>query len=165
MRIKRLVISWIFVFTYLFGFAHYFIPHCDASSLDHQLTAQNEVPHHHHEHHHHHHHASDEKDVDHVDIFHNDHFDTGLFDYLLCFFIDAEHSAEDCNLQNYQVAKANSKIVTKLSTANFVVLLFFDTNRAELDEQVPAFSFYQFTDYHSPLLLSSPDRGPPFISC
>ena len=162
MQISRIIISCFLLFTYSLGFAHYLIPHCEASNIDHQVAAHQENPHHHHEHHQH---TSDEKDVVHEDIVHNGHLDAGLYDLILCFLSDAEHPTNDCNLQHYLLAKTNDNIDTKLAKSRFVALLFVAFCITDQDEQIPESNSERAVAYLSPPIEDPPHRGPPSLSC
>ena len=162
MQIKRAIISLLLLLTYSLGFAHYLIPHCEASNIEHQVAASQENPHHHHEHHQH---TSDDKDIDHEDIVHNGHLDAGLYDYIVCFLSDAEHPAEDCNLQHYLPANTNDKIDSQLSKAQFVAVLFTVFCIVKQDEALPKSRSEFAAVYLSPPIGDSPYRGPPSLSC
>lgn len=155
MQISRIVISCFLLFTSSLGFAHYLIPHCEAGNIEHKIAT-------HHENHHQH---TPGDNLDHGHVVHNDHLDGGIYDLIVCFLSEMEHSTEDCNLKYYLLAKTNDKINTQLTITKLIAVLFTICCIAEQNETVSAFSGEATAIYLSPPIDNAPNRGPPSISC
>ncbi|MCK5369947.1 MAG: hypothetical protein KAQ62_15410 [Cyclobacteriaceae bacterium] len=157
MNFGKAVISFLLLLTYSFGFAHNLIPHYQELDPHNYISTIN--------HHQHHQHVLEEKiSSDHKHISHDNHFDEGLFDLLVCFFSETEHPLSGCEIQHHLPPETIDVSTKKLSKGNFVAILFAIILKAKQSEQ----NFICKTDskaiYLSPLLEDSPYRGPPSIS-
>lgn len=161
MEFRKAVISIILICAYSIGFAHNLIPH----NHDHEISTDHMSSHaqkHEHPHGHHQHSTSDHHN--HKHIAHENHFDHGLFDLVICLLSEIEHDSADNNDCYYIPAQANNfsaKSLTKVKYASVHFIVF-----AELDDadNPNACNPEIYTAYLSPPLSSSPHRGPPIIS-
>lgn len=157
MQFRHSILAFFLLAIYCLGFLHVNVPHCENS---HGENSQGET-HHHHEHHEHE--LGDNNDDGH--IAHNDHLDDGLYDYIVCLVTDIEHESDGCNmhhcakidLREFSLKQSfESKFIAAKS--NLLGFGFFETNSLEFVEG-------KETSGLPPILVNSPRRGPPFISC
>ncbi len=162
MKINKIAISLLLLFTYTFGFAHSVIPHLEGGhtnlhSSNNKITIQSHV---------HHQHTPDEiKDSNHEHLSHNNHFDTNITDYVLCVLKTMEHKDANCNVQQYIPFKRSDKNLGNLNKTALTALLHIIFTGIEL----PIKSITQYSNnvllFKTPPLLNSPNRGPPTATC
>lgn len=95
MKMRNSLISFLLIFSYSFGFAHNFVPHC---------TDVHVAQGHGHGEHHDNHHEHEKGEViadDHSHIANADHYDDGLIDFLVCALENVNHNDDTCNLDCY----------------------------------------------------------------
>ena len=157
MKIFKLVISIFLLLTYSLWFAHTLVPHCQEL-----ISGEYQTSHHHHKHHQHQ--PGEEKNPNHEHVLHENHFDAGVYDLILCILSETEHPANDCNIEHYVPAKANDnfKELTKAKLITVLSTLFHFTEQPEL---LPENSSEDVAIYLSLPLGNSPHRGPPSLSC
>ena len=80
MEFKKSILSFLLLFSYTIGFAHDFIPHYHLEDI-HFGVGNNEL----------HAHVSPENSSAN-DVQHGNHLDSGIYDYLVCAFNEANHS-------------------------------------------------------------------------
>lgn len=138
---------------------HNLIPHCHSDEQGHIALLQ-ENGGHHHEHHHH----DLDKAERHDHILHSGHFDHSVFDLLVCFLEETEHTASGVEYAAYYHPQTPASLINLVSaTKNFALLTsFFSPDFA--DEQKIDLPFADYSDYQPPPLLSQPARGPPHFS-
>ncbi len=157
MNFHKLIISFTLLLTYSFGFAHNLVPHCnDLFEENH-----NHAP----SHNHHQHQEGEVIDAEHADISHNDHFDEGVYDFIVCIVQESEALAEDCIVEHCFTVNFNEfslKDFSKIQTAilfstvlDLSVAYKLDSNYFEVAEEI----------HSTPLIENSPHRGPPIFSC
>ena len=157
MRLLKLVISAFLLLTYLLGFAHNLIPHCqELISGEHQSAR--------HHHHHHQYQLGEGSNPGQVHILHKDHFDADIFDLIICFLSEMEHHADDCNIENYIPVSANDRIKASVKLKQLAAL-FSCFRFTEQSDTFPASGGADVVKCLSPFLDVSRYRGPPSLSC
>ena len=149
MQLKRIVISILFLLTYTIGFAHNLMPHNVLNGSDSK--------------HCHEHVNSDVSNTDDY-ISHGDHFDTNLYDLIICTLSDTEHGDENCNLEHY-IAPSTNLSLKNIATVQLVAIIFTLLNEEINDDTKTAYNTNVQFSFLSPLLEHSPHRGPPATSC
>jgi len=89
-NVLKSIVALVLVATYLLGFGHSLLPHCET----HCANEQHELAH---DHEHHNHAEDDVSHADHDHIAHADHFDEDWIDFLYCFLTELEHHSNSCN--------------------------------------------------------------------
>ncbi len=145
----------ILVLVYLIGLAHNLVPHVDAFPLD------NDVPHLHE----HHTHTGKSQPAGHSrDIAHADHYDSGLYDLLLCFLNESEHSGGDCHSAHERITKAGEQYGELICAPAIVPKSHFAIS--QFVPQLPQATFQSpVKQYLPPLATAISHRGPPLFSC
>lgn len=161
MQIKRIVILCFLMFTYILGFAHYFIPYCDSAANGCQFVVQHNDSCHNHQHHEH----TPDYNIDHEHIQHNGHLDADIYDFIVCFLTDIEHPTKDCDLRYYLIGKTDNNIDIKLVKARLARVLFAYLSIIQQDEELPIYRSEIAGIYLSPSIEHSPHRGPPSTTC
>ena len=148
--------------TYVIGYTHTLLPHHQETNADEQNIAIIEDEHHHHDHHQH----TPEVDAseDHQHISHENHYDEGLLDLVVCLISEVEHPENDCNLEYYNLVKTKVVIQNKLLKARFVAVFIAVLNLSGQSESSSEYGAGNNLVYQPPLLLNTPNRGPPTIS-
>lgn len=160
MNIGKVVISFFLLVTYLFGFAHSLIPHQQWFESNFHAIAYQEKGNHLH-----HHHVLDEQiDSDHEHVLHGNHYDTGLYNLIICFFSETEHPVNSCEIQHYLPVESNNASTKALTKAKFVTILIAIVLNAEQSEPNSICSTDSKVKFLSHPLGDSPYRGPPSIS-
>lgn len=154
----KFCISFFLLLTYTFGFAHNLIPHCQELAIG---EKQN-ISHHHHEHHQHQ--SEEETNPDHEHIPHEDHFDAGIYDLILCILSEAAHPSSECNVDLYFPINGNDSI-KELTKANLLGVLFTLFQFPEQSDTLSVYIGEGIALYLTPPLDNSPSRGPPYFSC
>lgn len=157
MNFHKLIISLSLLLTYSFGFAHNLVPHCNDSFEENHNHTPN--------HNHHFHSEGEELETEHYDIAHNDHFDEGVSDFLVCLVHESETPDEECSIEHCFTVNFNEfslKDFSKIQTAilfstvlDLTVAYKLDSNYFEVVEEI----------HSTPLIENSPHRGPPIFSC
>jgi hypothetical protein len=161
MKIKRLIISFLLLFTYTLGFAHNFVPHCqDVNYFDISLH-QEKGNHHHHEH------FDTQNDESEEGYYaHEDHYDLGIYDLVQCLLNEIEHPAEDCKTESYLPSEVNTLIfINNYESIATLSGLFNFCITPSLSLVSPNYTWGIARLYLVPLIENSPNRGPPIISC
>lgn len=146
MQIRQNILAIFLLVLYSFDFAHG-ITHCENS------VGGN----------HHHVHYEFTKDDSHIE--HNDHLDEGIYDYLVCLLSDFEHEDKGCNTHNYsrvdlrELSSKQSNLIKLVTT--IIIFSNLDLLETDLIESVEL----NETSVLPPILINSPRRGPPYISC
>jgi hypothetical protein len=150
MSCKRTVISLFLLLTYTLGFGHDVIPH-----------QHNSDTHHHAETHHHHDgatHKHEHKQHDHVA--HGNHFDSSLYDLIICFLSEASHATEECEFTHYTLS--NTASAAKNTTQASSTISLYSSIVAETTNNTNGDDFnFSSINYRPRRIASSPLRGPP----
>jgi hypothetical protein len=157
MKIIKSIISVSVLLTYSLGFAHTLVPHCQEL-----ISGEYQTSHHHHKHHQHQ--PGEEKNPNHEHILHENYFDAGVYDLILCILSETEHPSNECNVDHYIPVNGNDNL-KELTKAKLLAVLF---TLFQFPEQSDTLSDYIGEDvaiYQSPPLDNSPSRGPPYFSC
>lgn len=155
MRLSKIVISIMLLLTYSFGFAHNLVPHCnDSFEENHNHTPS---------HNHHNHSEGEEFDTEHSDIAHNDHFDGGVSDFLVCLVHESETPDEECSIEHCFTINPNNFSLKDISKIQTAIILFAVSQPIVQNEPIAYSSMGLEINYLSPPLEDSPHRGPPFI--
>lgn len=162
MKINKLVISLLLLFTYAFGFAHSAIPHVDGSHAN--LKSQTEAVFEH-SHAHHQHDEGESSDSKHEHLSHDNHFDANITDYMLCVLNDMEHKDANCNVLQYIPLKRSNQHLKNLSKTAIITLVY--SFIIHFEQSAESTHYYANTAplFKSPPLLNSPNRGPPSFIC
>ena len=153
MQLRKTLISFLLIFSYSIGFAHNAIPHCD--------EAHESDLHHTHEHNHQHH-SSDEVSSEHSHIAHNDHYDHGIIDLLICALESSNHDDGDCKTECYIPILDYNSIKT-VNSSEFSSDLAINNNFFELSIETANYTTASILNSSKEYLLLYPDRGPPSI--
>jgi hypothetical protein len=153
MQLKNAVISFLLICSYSLGFAHNVIPHCDEA---HGNGAN-------HSHEHHIHIGPDETNEEHTHIAHNDHFDDGILELLICALEVVNHHDGACDLEFYtQIKEFNGSEKADNKSVETSVFSIGDNN-VFLNRLSNKYSdlviLCNTKEYDEPC----PNRGPPFI--
>lgn len=159
MQTAKHLISYLLLFVYSFGFAHYLIPHCDnESDVTHIHTELEPVGHSHHDSDVH----EDEADQ-HKHIQHESHFDEGLYDFLFCFLSGVEHQESTCVLDNY-LTKTDSKESRNFNNKFQLLAVLSVLNNPDILSISNQIYTENLDIYVSPIIHLSPNKGPPNYS-
>ncbi|MEH0154433.1 hypothetical protein V6R21_09835 [Limibacter armeniacum] len=159
---RRANISFILLLIYAFSFLDFLIPHCQELVMGELGGYQHHKEHHVHE-------KKEPKVANQLQaqaqIEHEGHFDTDLYDLMICVLSEMEHAADDCNIVHYVFSKLDGKLKldVKEKLATILLFVFYLTTSSS------ASAAYTCEDvsllYLSPPLDSISLRGPPVISC
>jgi hypothetical protein len=166
MQFKRTVIALSLLFAYSLGFAHELIPHCHHNEGVAVLGEESATHSHEHEHEHHHHDQSQESEEhEHDHVQHQDHFDDGLMDFIICVLTAAEHPSSDAD-HCYQMP-ATTNAIKFTAWDKIKLIATFTAVFAEPVEEASADLLVPDADvaFLSPPLANSTDRGPPSFFC
>lgn len=156
MRSLKPILSVFLLLTYLVGIGHEFLPHSHADEAGTKET------HNEHGHLHGHHYHAEGDVVDHTHLAHQDHFDDGLFDLLICILSETDHSDEDVHyVLPIEVNQARNKDLNK---AKLVAVLVSFIPFIELSTQTESCSGFIKDGLVLAYQTASPLRGPPVIS-
>ena len=154
MQFYKIIISLLLLLTYSFGFAHNLVPHCsDFSTENHNNT-----------HNHHSHTSGEEQNAEHNHITHNNHFDEGVYDYLVCLVHETETPESECSVEHCFTMNANDNSLKKLDKLQ-AIILFAVFQPIVQDEAIESYFDNTEISYLSPPIEDSPHRGPPVLSC
>jgi hypothetical protein len=154
MKIEKLIISLLLLLTYSVGFTHNLVPHCcDTPPHENRTTT------------HHHHSATDEQIAEHDHVTHNDHFDEGIYDYIICLVNEADNSETKCSVEHCFTINSNVFSLKKMNTLQTAVVLFAVVSIPVEDAPISNFLKKEELAYASPPIENSPHRGPPTFSC
>ena len=153
MRLRKTLISFLLIFSYSIGFAHNAIPHCDEEH-------GNNV---HHSHEQNHQHASSEElNSEHSHFAHNDHFDHGFIDLLICALESSSHHNGACESECYNTITDYSSIKTVNNSNHSSDFIssndIFESNITTVD-----YSTNILLNSSKEYLILYPYRGPPSI--
>ena len=161
MQIIRSAISLFLLFVYSISFAHDLIPHCHFSEATEKIAAEHGEQHHHLENHKH----AKIEDLDDDDILHENHLDDSLFDFVVCLLSELEHPASDAAHQHYIPVNTNDNSKNELTKIKLVAVLTVVFNLSAVTESPLPFGNNTTLVLQVPDIVSSPHRGPPFLSC
>lgn len=159
MQIKKAFISIILLLSFSLGISHNLILHC------HELDNEEQQYSSHHHHEHHKHTFDQENDLADQHIFHNDHFDLNTYDLITCFLSEIEHPTNDCNLEHYIPLKSENNLNKQFSKIKIVSVQITVWSLTDQIESLSTYNKEVVSQYLSPPLGNSPNRGPPSISC
>ena len=137
------------LFTYTIGFAHDFIPHYHIEDIHVGVVSED----------HHKHVDSDTKAVE--NVAHGDHIDSGIYDYLVCIFSEANHSNHD--IKTVVLQGSNNSIVHQNDVILYEDQFVFVLNDVPIKKNVKVCS-KPINDNSSCLSSRSNRRGPPTFS-
>ena len=158
MQLKRVIISFVLIFSYSLGFAQSLIPHQhDIGDIAHNHSAKKT-------HHHQHKKAHDDSHESHTHITHNNHFDEGIYDLLICLMSDFQHGANDCCTQHTNSNVSNVTIVLTHNEVAKVISTFIAVFAIPEDKEALHFSELKENVYTSPEINAQSLRGPPTLS-
>ncbi|MBL1280527.1 MAG: hypothetical protein COA33_009655 [Fluviicola sp.] len=156
MQFKRVIISFLLIFSYSFGFAHSLIPHCD------NLLNGNHIHNTAEKHKHQHNSSLEENHENHSHVSHGNHFDEGVYDLLMCLFSDLDHGDSECSMQHTATSEPSitydSQEFAKVFST-FIALFAIVENKEEI-----TISKVSDAIYASPEINALSLRGPPVIS-
>lgn len=159
--ITRSIISFFLLLVYSISFAHDLIPHCHFSETSEQISTEHGEQHHHLENHKH----AKTEDLDDDDILHENHLDDSLFDFVVCLLSEMEHPVGGGHHQQYIPASTNDNFKNELSKIRLVAVLAVVFNLSTITESLLPFGNNTTLILQVPDIVSSPHRGPPFLSC
>lgn len=152
MQIRQSIVAIFLLAIYSLGFTHGIIPHCE--------NARSEN-HHHHEHHEH----EQDDSVDDGHIAHDDHLDHGVYDYIVCLVSDLEQEDNGCNMHHCSKVDLREFSSKQTNDTKLVATTIKSLNLEFLESESIEFIEGKETSGLPPILIDSPRRGPPFISC
>lgn len=157
MQFGRIIISLSLLLTYSMGFAHNLVPHHEETMEQHVVAeASNE----HHGHAHHEHPLAIDLVDSHEHISHNNHFDSDVYDLIVCFFNETAHPTSACNIEHFPNSKSASD--SKVKNGNSVISMIDDKSvQVAYIEIVMPFGNTSTIPYSNPPITQSPHRGPP----
>ncbi len=150
MQFSKVAISLLLLLTYSFGSAHNLIPH------NQELDLQNHIPATHH-----HYSLNDKNSSNHDLILHQSHFDESLFDLVVCFISETDHPVKKCIIQHYMLTETNDVFPRDPVKANIACLLLMVFTEFSIKKSISVGNTNSGFTHLSPLLKSSPHRGPP----
>lgn len=159
MSFLKSIISFFLLLSYSLGFAHDLIPHYHIGDEIEHIVAEYSRSHYHLEHHKHTEVIKWDKD----DLKLRNHLGISLFNYIVCLLTELEHPKGAH--QHYVIsAKSNetSEKVLKKNKLKVIDTVIFSKYKQK--EILVEFDRELFFNYHTPFILSSYYRGPPFIS-
>ncbi len=152
MKFKQSILALFFLAIYSLGFCHGVVPHCESESISSETHT-----------HEHHEHGDDDSDDGH--IVHADHFDEGIYDYIICLMVEMNHDEDGCNF--HHCAKVNLQDISlkQVSDIEFLAVLvsfldlgLMDSDDVDFSESKVDFALYTIAN-------SISHRGPPQFSC
>lgn len=160
MQTLKPILSVFLLLTYFVGIGHEFLPHSHADEVgSHQAKVEHGVDH---GHHHSHHHHDDGDHEDHSHVVHQDHFDDGLLDLLICILSETDHTDAD---EHYVLpSEANQTRSKGFEKAKFVAVLVSFVSFIEASEKGELKPDFCKVELASVQISTSPLRGPPSIS-
>jgi len=158
MQFGRVIISFFLIFSYSLSFAQSLVPHCsDISSAEHSHNSESI-------HQHKHQSAHDDSDENHTHISHNNHFDEGFYDLLICLMSDSPHGASDCCTQHVTSNTSNITFVLSHNEIAKVISTFVAVFAIVEEKEPTLLSDYNDAFYASPEINTQSLRGPPVYS-
>ncbi|PCJ23903.1 MAG: hypothetical protein COA97_10715 [Flavobacteriales bacterium] len=154
MQLSKILISLLLLLTYSFGFAHNLVPHC-GEIIPHEAHAPS---------HEHHQHSEGEKQLTkHSHVTHNNHFDEGVYDYLVCLVNETDDSDTECSIEHCFTFSSNNFSLKKINKIQTAIVLFAVFQPTVQNESIAYSSTDLEINYLSPPLEDSPHRGPPIV--
>ncbi len=158
MQRGKILIVFILLFSYTFGFAHNIIPHCDTDHSEsscfsnaHELTHEHEG--------HHQHNDNELASNDHNHIPHSNHFDDNLLEYVKCLFESPAHGNDLCSMDN--IAHTQNDNEVKIDDLKFLAV-FCSLFELKLIEKNDIQNHFEHLNIDSSYKLErNPLRGPP----
>jgi hypothetical protein len=154
MQLYKIIISFLLLLTYSFGFAHNFIPHNHVDESETHVNSHGEDGHHHHH---------DNSSVNHEHVSHAHHDTEDFYDLLFCFSHDTHNHKNDYKEKHYILAKTSRISLNKSQTNKVLAVLFSPILKKENNEDYFSNANSHF-NYLSPQTENTSLRGPPFIS-
>jgi hypothetical protein len=151
MNFLKPFISLLLLLTYSFGFAHNLVPHCTDFTNENHTASHN--------------HHTTEADDEHSHITHNDHFDEGFYDYLVCLVHETETPESECSEEHCFTINNNPNFLKTANKLHTTIVLFAVFQPIVQNEPITYFSTDVEINYLSPPLEDPPHRGPPRFSC
>jgi len=152
MKVGKIVISFFLLLTYSLGFAYNLVPHYSDFGIDNHHAIQ----------HYHVHASKQDKNPKHEHITHNNHFDEGIYNYIVCLTNETNGASTGATVEHYFTLNTN-EIVLKKINALPVTMLLCAVFKIEAQPEI----FNSFNDveriYLPPFIKESPHRGPPII--
>jgi len=152
--IFRSVISIFLFLNYSFAFAIELVPHCHIDNQANHIETTHE------DHHHHHQHVTVEDDDD---IYHQNHLDDNLLDFVICVLSEIDHFESDSfhshMVQSQTRVRPNVSFQIKVFVSVSEIVTEPDANRNQIRQSKEISN-----DYLVDIVSSSPRRGPPRIS-
>jgi len=157
-KIGKVFISLFLLMSYIIGYAHELLPHHQEMDAVEQSVINIDGKHHHHNHTS----PSETKENKRL-VSHQNHFDEGVLDLLVCLINEVEHQENDCNLDFYDLAKPEMIIKNDQVKTRFVAIfaVVLNLNIQIGNEGCPSIGTDIF--YHAPPIIQSPNRGPPTL--
>ncbi|MBL4624003.1 MAG: hypothetical protein JKY42_02505 [Flavobacteriales bacterium] len=150
MQLSKIVISLFLLLTYVVGFGHNVVHH------HHDGAAHNHVETHHH------HDYKIGKENHHEHVAHGSHYDDSLYDLIVCFLSEEEHSSEACEVNYYVHTKTSRTINTSVARQIGILVSTFNFfSRIHSSNLNCESANYIAIAYLSPSIDNSPHRGPP----
>lgn len=152
---RNALISFLLIFSYSFGFAHNFVPHCTELHAEHGSELS--------EHHDNHHEHEDGEIIgeNHSHIAHADHFDDGLIDLLVCALEDVNHHDGACDLDCYTPITQFNSSEQEIGKLNLVVDFQFSIVEIDLSSLKSCYSDALSHRATEGLIHTYSYRGPP----
>jgi len=160
MKLIKPIIAVFLLLTYSFAFAVELIPHCHFDNHINYTDVKNGETH---QHSNHRHVEIENKDSD--DVFHENHLDDSVLDFVICFLSEIEHHESDIFHQHLIVSQLNTDNYKSLSKTKIIAVLFAVFVEPSIVESHQEFNTAFIDEYQLSLIKSSPHRGPPSFSC
>ena len=148
MKLRKIFISIVLLFSYGLGFAHNLVPHSHEEEDHHERCHQPVVVADHHD--------------DHSHISHQGHIDEGFWGFMMCILVDLDHN--EANLQFMMLKNLNWSAEPLQIALHLTELIKIP----EGSSIIPVLSMSYFdpgdAHYSSPVVDHPVLRGPPFIA-
>lgn len=159
MKLIKPIIAVFLLLTYSFAFAVELVPHCHIDNHVEYLGFEKKG-----NHHGHHQHVSPEnKDAD--DVFHENHLDDNLLDFVICLLSELEHPESDILHQHLIIYESNNidyKSISKTKIIAVLASIFIEPSVLMTNDKI---DIPYLNEYQLLVVNSLPNRGPPTFSC
>jgi len=156
-------VAFLLFLSYLIGFSHYLIPHCENAHETDTVhdSQQNGI----HLHQHHIEEGLVDKDQEHDHFQHSDHFDEGIYDFLVCFLSEVEHPDTESGLDSFIVESSGHPLSNTYKDQLLSLAFYAEIKQYMFIPEIESKDSFTPDIYPSPHLLFSPNKGPPYFTC
>ena len=162
LQLSKVVISILLLLTYSFGFAHNLVLHCHDTVEENHTHSTHST---HSTHKHHQHIEGEEDNTEHDHISHSNHFDEGVYDFIICLVQETGGPESTCSIEHCFTINSNDFSLKNISKLQTVIVLYAVLNIEVQSNPISKYIKNIGRTYSSPLINDSPHRGPPFFSC